>query len=57
LSQPAICSGDQFNLSFLATARRSHELVANLHRFGDEIGPTPAHPLVRLGSDHSRHCA
>jgi hypothetical protein len=23
---------------------------------GDEIGPGPAHPLVRLGSDHNRHC-
>src|SRR5664280_265453 len=34
LSQPAICSGDQFNLSFLATARRRHGLVANLYRFG-----------------------
>src|SRR3981081_174013 len=33
-SQPAICSGDQSNLSFPATACRSRGLVANLQHFG-----------------------
>jgi hypothetical protein len=33
-SQPAICSGEQSNLSFRATARRSRGLVASLQHFG-----------------------
>jgi hypothetical protein len=33
-SQPAICSGDQSNLSFPATACRSRGLFANLQYFG-----------------------
>ena len=40
-SQPAICSGDQSNLSFPATACRSRGLVANLQHFGRRA-PRPA---------------
>ena len=34
LSQPDICSGDQFNRSFLATSRHNGGCLASLHRFG-----------------------
>ena len=55
-SQPAICSGDQFNLSFLATACRNRGLVASLQCFGRRRGPRPAHQPAPLDIDHSRHC-
>jgi hypothetical protein len=37
VSQPATCSGDQFNRSLLATACRIHGLFANLQRFGRRV--------------------
>jgi hypothetical protein len=55
-SQPAICSGEQSNLSFAATARRSRELFANLQNLDDELAPKHLRPQAPLGSDHSRHC-
>ena len=37
LSQPAICSGAQLDLSLLATACRNQALVASLQRFGRRV--------------------
>src|SRR3954468_4392929 len=36
-SHPAICSGDQFKRSFLATARRNCGFAASLHRLGRRV--------------------
>src|ERR1700678_3598502 len=46
-SQPAICSGDQSNLSFPATDRRSRQLIANLQLFGRR---DRAHAFFTLGT-------